>query len=536
MHFNFLNSSTTFNIREIPSTILETTRNVKMYFGKTISWIKKTAESPFKNVNAISSQFAEISLIHSPISIERGCKFMKEVQISVNDPAFQKAFHATPKFDSYKIALSEDHPFYGIALTGLSLRPSNLFFAELFKDTDFSTTMPASGKLFSFNAPQDQIRHYIKEKSKDTSAIISFSARDKSAFGLLNGNFLTTEDLSSLYGTNCYQISFAEIQQTLDSQKIYTSSLLPLPFYRGLKAAMLSDGIVTLPGDDYHPVILKELHEMGACGDFLQQVCIDPKKFGFSSLQQFEELSDMTLYQIGSMVVKSEDYHIFMDGNGKIMAREPGKNDAIRLINSCGIRGLYSMKTDPKFNKKIMTENFKTDLIAAERGAAIFPAVGMGIWGGDPDLYWKAFLDAVVDQNSPLSMILVNPSHQKTRIGKYINCQGEEFQSLLDEYKSRYIDNEVALARLNKIVNLHGSQKDIVQLSYQLKLAYPEISISLFNASDPDVSLGFHVGEYVNNCPHTITTEENYTAMGTNGLCFEGITGVHQDSKRLIQT
>jgi hypothetical protein len=182
-----------------------------------------------------------------------------------------------------------------------------------------------------------------------------------------------------------------------------------------------------------------------------------------------------------------------------------------------------------------MTENFKTDLIAAENGVAIFPAVGMGIWGGDPDLYWRAFLDAVISQEN-LDVICVNPGHQMTRTGKYTGCRGEEFQTILDEYKTCYANDPKARIRLEKILNLYESQKDIVQLAHQLKLAYPEKIISLFNASDPDVSLGYHVGEYVNNWPHTITTEENYTAMGSNGLCFEGITDVHSFPNRLLQT
>jgi hypothetical protein len=64
---------------------------------------------------------------------------------------------------------------------------------------------------------------------------------------------------------------------------------------------------------------------------------------------------------------------------------------------------------------------------------------------------------------------------------------------------------------------------------------YPDRVVSLLNASDPDVTLGFHVGEYVNNFPHCSTTEENYTAIGTNGLCFEDISGVHE-SNRITET
>jgi hypothetical protein len=44
-----------------------------------------------------------------------------------------------------------------------------------------------------------------------------------------------------------------------------------------------------------------------------------------------------------------------------------------------------------------------------------------------------------------------------------------------------------------------------------------------------------HVGEYTNNCPHRAsTTEEHYTAVGSNGLCFETITGVHKDPEHVV--
>jgi hypothetical protein len=60
--------------------------------------------------------------------------------------------------------------------------------------------------------------------------------------------------------------------------------------------------------------------------------------------------------------------------------------------------------------------------------------------------------------------------------------------------------------------------------------------VSIFNASDPDVTLGNHVTEYMNNRPHGApTTEEHYSMMGTNGLCFESITDVHRHPERIIQ-
>ena len=44
-----------------------------------------------------------------------------------------------------------------------------------------------------------------------------------------------------------------------------------------------------------------------------------------------------------------------------------------------------------------------------------------------------------------------------------------------------------------------------------------------------------HVGKYVNNIGHCSAIEENYTALGTNGICFEGVTGIHGHSECIIQ-
>jgi len=514
-------------------------------YGKIITWIK-SAFGTAKKVDSLSHNIIDHLQTNVPSNglttksiktseVENTDAIVKNSNILiVKETAFQKALAATPKFARYQISLPAGHSCEGVVVTGLNIRPSNLFFSALFKDTNITTTMPGSGYLFAFNASHEDIRNYINQKEKNE--VVEFSAKGKAGNAIVNKTTIKIPDLDCIYGDNVYKISYKEIQDILDSQKIFTSSLLPLAFYKGMKEAMLKDKIVVFPGDDADPLILKNLENEKATRQFLDKAKDNPTQFGFVSAEDFKELCETSLYQIGSMVVKSENYRIFMDGRGKILAREPGKNDAIRLINSCGIRGFHSPKTPAKFNKRIMTENFKTSLIAAEKGIALFPAVGMGVWGGDPELYWKSFLDAVISQETDLDVICVNPGHRATRYGKYKGCKGEEFQALLDEYKTYYANNEEVLSRLNKILNLHQSKKDIVQLAHQLKLAYPEKIISLFNASDPDVTLGNHVGEYVNNRPHTDTTEENYTAIGTNGLCFEGITGIHSFSDRLIQT
>lgn len=439
---------------------------------------------------------------------------------------FDNAIKNTPPFNFYQLNLSSSHRCAGASLTSLSLRPANLFFAKLFEGSGITTTLPGE-ELFAFKRPHAEVREYfLKKVTENPHGVVAFSA--KGIRTQIHADRITVvNDLSTILGEKTYRISYKEIKTTLESQKIFTSSLLPLPFYRGIKKAMKEEGIVLLPGTDREPLVLKNMRM-----SFLDTVKDNPAAFGFTSENPFEEFLNLTLYQIGSMVVKSEDYHIFLSGSFKIIERNPNENDAIRLINACGIRGIHAPSTPPQYNKKIMTQTFKTALIAAEKGVVVFPAVGMGVWRGDPDLYWTAFLDAVLESNDALEKICVNPGHAPSASEKYKGSKGEEFQLILNDYLLKNGTNRA----LRKITNLFETKTDLVQLAYNLKKAFPEKTISLFNASDPDVTLGYHVGEYVNNLPHTYTTEENYTAMGTNGLCFEEITGVHESNDRIIQS
>lgn len=487
---------------------------------------KKITKAPSLNINKV------------PKPIEKKPEKVKKVRPLRQD--FEKVINETTVFKNYKISLPPGHVCEGFVLTGFLLRPSNLFFDEIFKDSQIKTTLPGYGKLFAFNLSHEEIRGYCQQKvDQEPHAAISFSANGQIVSARIPISQYTGRiiplDLGEIYGNNVYRMNYQEIWDTLESQKIFTSSMLPLPFYSGLKAAMKRDNIIILPGNDANPVLLKDLQRQNQIGAFLVDVKNDPLRFGFQSKEAFEKMLEMTLYQIGSMVIKSEDYRLFVDGDCKIFERVPGQNDAIRLINACGIRGIHSEKTPKEYNKEIMTATFKTALKAAEKDIVVFPAVGMGVWRGDPELYWKAFLDAILSSGHDFELVCVNPRHQKSVSGKYRDSSGEEFQQILDEYKIQHADNAAAIEKLNKIHNLYDSQKDVVQLAHNFKKAFPDKIISLFNASDPDVTLGYHVGEYVNNVPHIATTEENYTAMGTNGLCFEGITGVHEHPERLIQ-
>lgn len=508
--------------------------------------------------------------------------YVQKINLESNKLAdnVKKVIDATPQFKGYAVTLPADHTCHGVVLTGTSKRPSNLFFEEYFKGMFPApqptpkpkswwpkflpgskaqasaqppppppiniTTNPGSGELFRFLEPHDKIRKYINERAQNApKEAISFTAKGKKGFvqKANSGPKIDVNDLGEIYGNNVYQISNQEVQEMVNSQKVYLSSLLPAKFYRDFKQALKEDKIIELPGNDATPMLLKELkgsttHLKSA--EFLKKVAAAPLDFGFKQAEYFKTLEELSLYQLGSMVVKREDYRVFVDGNGKIMSRAAEQNDAIRLINACGVRGIHSSKTPAKYNKAIMTENFKASLAAGEKGILVFPAVGMGVWRGDPNLYWRAFLDAVAVSAGNFEAILVNPGHQATTKGIYTGHNGSEFESILNEHlliaeRNAKNDKGQALENLKKVQNLFGSKQDLVQLAHNLKKNFPEKMISLFNASDPDVTLGYHVGEYVNNLPHTLTTEENYTAMGTNGLCFEGITGIHEDTSRVVE-
>lgn len=431
---------------------------------------------------------------------------------------------ATPSFDGYKIG--HGTRFEGITLTTPTIRPSNLLFHSLFGVG--STTLPGGG-LFRFNLPFGQIRDQIFNAPQEQ--LVEVTARG--AQGQIRGTQIA--DLAELYGPNTFRISYGELASTLQSQKVYLSPLLPKRFYLALKEAMRQDQIVILPGNDGRPQKLNEMTNPN-CRALVQTVSQNPRIYGFESQEQCNALMNLTLYQVGSLVVKCEDFRIMIDAEGKIRERNPGEKDAVRLINACGIRGIHNSGESPQIpNRVIMQQAFQTALQSAESGFVVFPAVGMGVWGGDPDLYWRAFLEAVAHSATPIEKIFVNPGHQTTRFGRYQGHNGSEFSGILNEYKARYAQNPLSLENLNKILNLFDRKTDIVHLSQNLKTAFPEKSVSIFNASDPDVTLGHHVGEYVNNLNHATTTEENFTALGTNGLCFEGITGVLQREGGVVQ-
>lgn len=530
-----------------------TKKNHAVIWTPTLEELFKTYKIGLQNLNPQELEKNEEKKELKDVKIEK----QEEIRHENNDvvevnplqqiQAYQKVINETPQFNSYKISFPQGHRCEGLVVTGARIRPSTLFFENLFDKSGISFTRPDSGKLFAFNKPHGEIREFIQRKAENPDAYITVRERDptRQMYIKVKGRRIDHVTPSEIYGDKEYKISYKEALDILESQKVYTSNLLPLPFYKELKKALKEDGKlvapgevekVVLPGNDRNPVLLWEEKEKNSnLGQMLQKVEREPEKYGFKTKEDYQEILHMTLYQVGSMVVKTEDYRIFVDGNGKIIEREIGQQDAIRLINACGIRGFHSPHTPSIFNKKIMTETFRTALIAAEEGIVVFPAVGMGVWRGNPDVYWRSFLDAIIQSDKDFDLICVNPGHQRTEEGRYMGETGGEFQDILDEYKNHHINNDQILAKLQKISNLYHTKQDVVQLAHNFKKAFPDKIVSLFNASDPDVTLGDHVGEYTNNLEHANTTEENYTAIGTNGICFEGITRVHESPARLIQ-
>ena len=426
----------------------------------------------------------------------------------------QEAIKSTPKFDQYRVS-----PLARV--TDLTVRPANLFFGAL----GLPTTMPGSGTLFKFLQKPEKVRTAISSHQKTDT--IQITAKGKRCF--LGRSQVNLDDH---FGEGIYHLSYGEIQRMMDSQRIYVSPLLPKAFYLGFKQAMDQDQMVILPAvtlkvqsnDVKYPHIQA----------FLKRVQVKPADFGFvddGTMLSFEELSELTLYQIGSMIVKTEDYHCFVGDGYQIADRQVGDQDQLRLVNACGIRGFHQSHRIPgnahhEIDRRIMKETFKATFESiGDGGYFVVPALGLGVWGGDPDVYWGAFLDAVVESKVNLEQILVNPRHQK--VDQY---HGQEFGFMLEQYKKDRPENQ----NLEKVFDLYHLEKDVVLLAKHIKANFPDAVVGLLNASDPDVTLANHTCEYVNNLSHPSTTEENYSAIGSNGLNFENHTQVRQHDKRVI--
>lgn len=404
-------------------------------------------------------------------------------------------------------------------------------------------TKPGSGEPFAFHKPSS-VKSAIKwglwwDNPIEVSAIGALAVLFKEGSSPLQP--LGEKSMDAYLGRKVFRISHRELKSTLESQKILISPLIPRAFYLGLKEAFYIDKVTYLPRKRSDTFTLSELtrenHRFPNLKRYLRTVEQNPRHYGFTGEREqlsFKRVWDLTLYQIGAMVVKTEEWRCLVDENFLIEEREVGRKDGLLLLNLSGIRDLprFEGKYKP-FHQKVMEHTFRCGIIAAGKEAHfVVPAVGMGIGGGDPGVYWRAFLDAVVSSGSDLSGIYVNPTHQKTKAGPFSGYQGEEFASLLEEYKRAHPKSE----GLKRIVNLYERQTDLLFLAKNLKKRFPDQTVALINPSDPDATLGNIVGEQINEIRSNGTTEENFTALGTNGLCFEKITGIFSDvARRVIQ-
>jgi hypothetical protein len=493
---------------------------------------------------------------------------------------FDHALYRTSTFKGYRFA-----DYSNLTLTGMSVRPADMFLEAVFGSN--KVPQPGTAALFHFKQEDGTLKTL---ESLDPTKVFKFSAQGKKGIGRLNveGQEYHSQDISEVYGDGEVEVSAAEIRKMLGSFKIYTP--LPLNFFIGLKEAMRIDMLNTgntnqiLPGTDAAPLLLSELRTRYPETDkFLRKIEAALKvqesreaehtrklqyliavlgngkgaeirendsdvgkktsgrtkapvnEYGFAFVEDYTELLNYTLYQIGSLVVRSADNIIFVDGDMRLRPRKAGENDMVRQIDLSGIRGMLAAKTPKEYNQRILKRAFMSAFAAGEKGKIIFPAVGLGVWGGDPDVYWRAFLDATIAAENHFQDIYVLPSHQATersRNGFFVGATGNEFELLLEEYRNTYKKDGRALAKLRKVQIYFD--KDILQFAQRLKEHFPDECISYVNASDPDVTLGFCTGMYVLNWPHFPTTEENFAAASAGLLMHLLRDTAFKEFKRVV--
>jgi len=445
--------------------------------------------------------------------------FCSSVAIST-DPVVDRVIKDTPQFGSYKIAGK------GITAREISLRPPTLFFDAAFGKA--ATIRPGVEAFFRFEDIEN-VRRTIEENSE---RVIEVTAKGKQAqIGQ------STINLEDYLGCELYRISLGEIKEMLASQRVYVSALLPKHFYLDLRAALDADQVKSLPRE----VLMSELlnsTNFPNVGALLKKVSNDPAQYGFGQGKHlpFQTVMCLKLDQVASMVVKSDDYRSFVGEGYSIEKREVGTKDAFKVISLSGIRDFHKAgqiqgNEDHQIDHQILKESWKSAIQATgESGYLVTPAVGLGVWGGDPNIYWRAFLDALVETEVNFAKILINPGHQSVRLdGREVS--GQEFGEMLAQYISQNPKNK----NLKKVDNLFYQKTDLFLLAKNLQKAKPKTTVALINASDPDCTLGDCVGEYVNNLRGGSTTEENYAALGTF-FAFEQLTGVREGAAhRVIQ-
>jgi len=425
-------------------------------------------------------------------------------------------------------------------ILSLPIRPANLFFHAIGLQTTLPCSNPDYSTLRLLNG--SQVRTNI---ANNPNTIVSVVANDQ-LFAAQRGN---TRLLTELYGTNVFRITNNEIMDILNSQRIYTSPLLPLPVYQALKKAMIMDNIQSLSMNNHEfgsytlrSVLEEAVLEGNISPTHIRQLLTNintyPEHYGLTNPQK-DLLFASTFFQLGAMVVQTEKFHILIDTNGRILAREPQAQDDILLINLCGIKRGNSLTTAyTDYDQTIMKNTFMTALIAAQhsrKGILVIPAVGMGVWHGHPLRYWSALLDAIANGPDTFTAIFVNPNHEWCE-----NCTGQEFGGLLNQYKTRLRDSpsspqtQQKLRNLEKICNLRntdGTGTDIVHFAYYLARTCADIGVALVNASGPNCTLGNIKGEKINHISYGNATEENFYSISLSGICYEYMTRIHRDAE-----
>ena len=410
--------------------------------------------------------------------------------------------------DKFQLPEIEAKETFTITVTETKVRPANLLLDGLFGAG--STTEVGIG-LFGFRDPNFSILALQSRRSSEKLELSYIDKEEARKVAFYNQSRTTryTGTLSEQpYGDETYQISVQEAKDLMDSAEIYTSPLLPAQFYLKLKELMA--GMVELPRtrDEFFTEEIKNLFRLAY---------EEPQIFGFTDKEKVEALSNLHHYQIGSMVIHICDYKLMVASNNQLKARNVGENDNLKMVSLCGIRpdGKKLIPADPRNNRTtnqaIMKETFKALFLAInekekhslEPATLLLPAIGLGVWGGvgDAEIYWGAFFEALTelgeDKISNIDSIIVNPS-------------GTVSDSIVVFTMQLTSVNEALQSKIKTNIEV-----DILHFADKAKSQNPEKNYYVVNASDPDVTLGGHVGEYVNNWPHTTTTEENFAACGT---------------------
>lgn len=455
----------------------------------------------------------------------------------------EEALNATPKFKFYQV--TPHTPVPGIpqfTITSVTRRPVNFLFRAL----GIKANNPGSrgGSTIRFRESFEKVREKILGSDDQEVVDVKALSNEKiNVFRDRSDSHPQQVDEREIFGDKVFQIRRGELKDLVNSQQIFLSPTLPREFYLGVQEALKKDNMLELPYNrdqgDREPIYFSDLLKPEVAipypnlKAFVASVFDDNAQYGFDE-DSFESFRHLTLYEIGAMSVRRQDVKLMVDENLQIRERAPDANDSIRLLDISGIRSFSYSQTTHEVHKDIMTNTFKTALQAACGGFLVMPAIGMGVWRGHPEVYWNALFTAVAESEMDFDRIFINPGHQRTYGGQYDGASGGEFAGMLSAFMEN--SNEVQKAKLSKIFNLYDpvNGKDILQLAHQLKVKFPDKTVSIANASDPDDTIGRLTGQYAFNMCHPHTTEENYANLTTSALCFKDITEVNNHEDRVI--